>query len=104
MHDTAKTLKNSIYMLTVNSSVIIIVAYGTFWLKHYNYYLTDPQDFSGSYFTETLLFFPYHDIRCNVSGICFICRRFNVNLERSFIERVCIFCTNFNYNSLKIYL
>ena len=57
MHDTAKTLKNSIYMLTVNSSVIIIVAYGTFWLKHYNYYLTDPQDFSGSYFTETLLFF-----------------------------------------------
>ena len=64
----------------------IIVAYGTL-----NYYSTHPQDFSGSYFTETLLFFPYHDISCNFSSIYFILGRFHVYVEESFIERVCIF-------------
>ena len=37
-----------------------------------NYYLTDPQDFSESYFKETFLFFTYHNIGCTFSSICFI--------------------------------
>ena len=74
MHHTAKGLKNFICMLAIHSSMIIlmscsiIIVYGTFWLKH-NYYLTDPQDFSGSFLAETRLFFPCHDISCNLSKL-----------------------------------
>ena len=54
-------------MLTIDSSMMIlmscsiIVVYATFWLN-INYYLKYPRDFAESYFTETLLIFPYHDM------------------------------------------
>ena len=50
--------------------------------------LTDPQYFSEGYFTETILFFPYHDTSCNF-------RRFDFYLEKSFIEIACIFLHKF---------
>ena len=49
-----------------------IIAVWDILVKALTYYLTDSQDFSGCYFTETLLFFPYHGISCNFSNICFI--------------------------------
>ena len=58
-------------MLTIDSSMMIlmscsiIVVSATFWLN-INYYLTYPRDFAESYFTETLLIFPYHDVVISV--------------------------------------
>ena len=75
MHHAAKVLKK--FHLYVNNE---------FFNKHFdalslcmghigldiNYYLTDHQDFSESYLKETFLFFPYHNIGCTFSSICFI--------------------------------
>ena len=75
MHDTAKTLKKSIYKLTIISSMIVLMSCSiivAILVKTFNYRLTYAQDFSGSYVAETLLFFPYHDMSCNFSSICFI--------------------------------
>ena len=51
-----------------------------------NYYLTDSQDFSGSYFTETILFFSYLDISCNFSSICFILGGFIFYLKKVLLK------------------
>ena len=75
MHDTAKTLKKSIYKLTIISSIIVLMSCSiivAILVKTFNYRLTYAQDFSVSYVAETLLVFPYHDLSCNFSSICFI--------------------------------
>ena len=68
MHHNAKALKK--FHLYVNNQ--FFSDYYCVWDILVNYCLTDCQDFSESYFTETLLFFPFYDICCNFSSISFI--------------------------------
>ena len=75
MHHIAKALKK--FHLYVNNE-FFNEHFDALWLCmghigwNINYYLTDPQDFSESYFKETFLFFIYHNIGCTFSSICFI--------------------------------
>ena len=68
--------------------------------ENINYYLTDPEDFPGSYFTLTLLFFFLTIVVTSVT-FCHIGRLHFYSEKKSFIERV-FFYTNFNFNSLII--
>ena len=66
-----------------------------------NYYLTDPQDLSESCFTETLLFFPYHDISCNLSSISFISGGLISTLKKVLLK-VCSFSRILTVTTWKI--
>ena len=94
MHHTAKTLKKSIYKLTIISSMIVLMSCSIIMailVKTFNYRLAYAQDFSVCYVAETLLFFPYHDLSCNFSSICFILGGFIYSQKKVLLKQSVFF-------------